>query len=172
MSRDLRREALEEYERDLHRLESEQDVLKARLAELKDELTLIRKAVETQRLIVGRFPSRSPEDDPSAAAAEEPVGVTDEEHRFNVLTIPAGGSRREQVTALLSQDPARWWKTREVGELLEIKNLKSLRVTMTKMVDQGDLVKLNRTPADSWYRFNDGMVRPGPEDESIQGATM
>jgi hypothetical protein len=54
---------------------------------------------------------------------------------------PVPVTRKPQVLALLSQDPVQQWSVRQVGEALDIDNLKSLRVTLDEMAQAGTLFK-------------------------------
>lgn len=146
----------------LDELRAEEEVLKARLAEVRRRLVLATKvAAASQEWLTLGADSSDPDDDPPAAelpAVEGEDVSTTGSPTPNVVGI-AKRPRRQQVLDLVGQDPTRWWKTREIGEALEIANLKSLRVTLSKMADQGDLVK----NADASYRFNDGRAAASSE---------
>lgn len=147
----------------LDEMRAEEERQKNELAETRQRIRLVEKFASASaewRSLDGTAAPDS-DDDPSTAQLLEienqhvrPADGTSQ----NVVGIPQQ-PRRHQVLGLLGQDPSRWWKTREVGEALGIANLKSLRVTLSKMADQGDLVK----NADASYRFNDGLAAASSE---------
>lgn len=57
---------------------------------------------------------------------------------------PDTGARpgyRRQVSALLAQDPQRWWKARELGDALAVRNLRSFREAVRDMAQRGLIEK-------------------------------
>jgi hypothetical protein len=57
------------------------------------------------------------------------------------VSEPVPVTRKPQVLALVSQDRNRQWSVRQIGEALDIDNLKSLRVTLEEMARAGTLFK-------------------------------
>ncbi|MEV4678658.1 hypothetical protein AB0K34_44050 [Actinomadura sp. NPDC049382] len=113
--------------------------------------------------------SAQPVGDEGIANGSEPAGETEPgsetepggSRQKSSKETPAGAHlppRRVQVLNLLGQDPASWWKVRDVAEALEIENQKSLRVLLDQLARKGALVKA----PDAWFRFNDGSSVPKP----------
>lgn len=172
MSHDLPREALRRYQRRLALLEDEAGHLKTRLADVERGIQLIGRAVEAQQAALDAYPdlyegapsTHDPARQPSAPKMDASGSI--QACPANVVAIQSPGTRREQIGNLLGQDSTRWWKVREIADAVHEENLKSLRVTISKMTQQGDLIKVCTSARSAWFRFNDGIERPAPPDNN------
>lgn len=183
MSQDLPREVLRQYQRKLALLEDEAGHLKTQLAEVERGIEIIERAVAAQQEALEAYPELY-EGDPSKhdPARQPPAPQVDASGAAqagapDLVAVKTSGTRREQILHLLGQDSTRWWKARDIANAVHEDNLKSLRVTISKMAQQGDLTRVCTSARSAWFRFNDGVDRPAPQEghqyqAREQGAAM
>jgi len=123
-------------ERALGELQAKQTELEKALEDVRQQIKLAKRILDTQRGWVEMFGADpAPEDDrPPPAQSSETTQIT----KLVSMTPPP---RRVQVVRLLSQDPTYWWKTRDIAEALTIDNQKSLRVLLGQLARKGELIK-------------------------------
>ncbi|MEU6750064.1 hypothetical protein ABZ914_27945 [Spirillospora sp. NPDC046719] len=174
----LQREALIDSKRKLEVLQGREVRLQKELGHVKAQITSLTQVVTAlTELVDAGFPFH---DDPpleEPAAADPRPGDETSPQTSTLPGNPGSGdagtrnvgetqyrTRADDVRDLVGQDPARWWKARDVAECLDETNVKSVRMTLNIMVERKVLIKVRVSHSDTWYRYNDGVARPGPTE--------
>ncbi|TDD32920.1 hypothetical protein E1287_21195 [Actinomadura sp. KC06] len=179
-------------ERALNELQARETETAQMLADIRQQIKLVKRVLDAQRGWAETFGSDPDPDDDRPHTAQPPSTargtngsqapesdhdrgseetIRDQVPSVNVVGITPA-PRRVQVLRLLGQDPSSWWKVRDVAEALEIDNQKSLRVLLGQLAQKGQLIKTS----DAWFRYNDGSSVPEPRtatpSTTNQGAAM
>ncbi|XVQ11149.1 hypothetical protein ACQP1W_00810 [Spirillospora sp. CA-255316] len=169
------RTAVADPERALADLQAEESETAQLLSDIRQQIKLVRRILETQRGWTEAFgvdpdPEDNDEQSPPEQAVEAAEAASGQMPPVNVVGITPP-PRRVQVLNLLGQDPTHWWKVRDIAQALDIDNQKSLRVLLGQLATKGNLIKTDN----AWFRFNDGTSVPEPEatpGATDQGAAM
>jgi hypothetical protein len=182
----LQREALIDSKHKLEVLQGHEVRLQEELGQVKAQITSLAQVVSALSELVdaGFLFHDDPLPEEPAAVGPRPVD-TDTGPQASTLpgnldTVDAGTrnvgetqyrTRADDIRDLVGQDPVRWWKARDVAECLDETNVKSVRMTLNIMVERKVLIKHRVSPSDTWYRYNDGVARPGPAEGQAASAS-
>jgi hypothetical protein len=149
--------AVADPERALADLQAHEIETSKSLEDIRAQIDMVVQILDTQRCWAEEFGA-----DPEPAGDHPPPTETSKTPPPTVASV-IPPPRRVQVVRLLSQEPTRWWKNRDIAEALDISNRKSLRVLLGQLTQKGELIKT----AEAWFRYNDGTSIPVPDEGAV-----
>lgn len=176
----VQREALIDSTRKLEVLRGRERRLEEELGQVKAQIMSLAQVVKALTDLVDAdfpFPDEQAPEIPSTSrpheATAEPVVANGSSRAdaVNVVALKQSRTRADDIRDLVGQEPTRWWKARDVADSLAVTNVKSLRMTLNTMVKRKVLIKHQVSPSDTWYRYNDGVARPGPVGGHVGAAS-